>query len=227
MSLPPSTNAMPADHQPDSPARRPSHVAVSSTARASRLVAAMKMLLPAVAVTLVALIVIWPRLLPDRNQIPLGDGRISLSEADTLRMSNPRFVGVDEQDRPFEIIAHSATRENETADQILLDTPQADMTSEDGSWISLSANTGIWYTDKKVVDLSDGVALFHDAGHQLATHDARVDLDHGAASSDSPTQGQSPAGSVQGEGFRLYDRGARIVFTGRAKAVLSGTGTDG
>ncbi|NQW10650.1 MAG: LPS export ABC transporter periplasmic protein LptC [Alphaproteobacteria bacterium] len=187
----------------------------------------MKMLLPAVAVTLVALVVIWPRILPDRNQITLGGGRISLSDADTLRMSNPRFVGVDEHDRPYEIVAVSATRETESANQILLDTPQADMTTTEGGWISLSARRGVWHTDREVVDLTDGVELFHDAGHQVTTRTARINLADSVASSDSPTQGQSPGGTVEGEGFRLYDRGARILFTGRAKAVLNGTGADG
>ena len=168
---------------------------------------------------------IWPRILPDRNQIALGGGQISLSDADTLRMSNPRFVGVDERDRPYEIVALSATRETEAADEILLDTPQADMTTKEGGWVSLSAGQGVWYTDQEVVDLTDGVALFHDAGHQVVTQKARINLANGTASSDTPTQGQSPGGNVEGEGFRLYDRGARILFTGRAKAVLTSAGT--
>ena len=49
----------------------------------------------------------------------------------------------------------------------------------------------------------------------------------GTAESDDATSGQSPGGNVQGEGFRLFDRGARIVFTGKAKAVLYGSGTSG
>ncbi|HEY9568190.1 MAG TPA: hypothetical protein VIR38_08870, partial [Thalassobaculum sp.] len=54
-------------------------------ARASRLVAAMKMLLPAIALCLVALVVIWPQLLRDPGEVVLRGERITPSDADTLR----------------------------------------------------------------------------------------------------------------------------------------------
>ena len=64
--------------------------------------------------------------------------------------------------------------------------------------------------------------LFHDEGHQLSTDTARINIPEGSAESSVRTVGQSPSGVVEGEGFRLHERGARIMFTGRAKAVLNG-----
>src|SRR3546814_20810665 len=46
-------------------------------ARASRLVAAMKMLLPAIALCLVALVVIWPQLLRDPGEVVLRGERLT------------------------------------------------------------------------------------------------------------------------------------------------------
>lgn len=192
-------------------------------AGASRLVAAMKMLLPAIALCLVALVVIWPQLLRDPRDVVLGGKPITSSDADTLRVANPRYVGVDEKDRPYEIIADSARQESESANDVHLERPQADMLTESGTWMSLTASTGIWHKRDEAVDLAGGVAVYHEAGHQLAADSARIDLGDGTASSDEPTSGQSPGGNVVGEGFRLFDRGARIVFTGKAKAVLYGS----
>lgn len=196
-----------------------------AAARSSRTVAAMKMLLPAIALCLVALVVIWPQLLQDPGDV--GGKKISSSDADTLRVANPRFVGVDEKNRPYEIIAVSARQENESANDVHLEKPQADMLTEDGTWMTLTAGRGVWHKQDEAVDLSEGVSVFHEAGHQLASDAARIDLGNGTAASDMATAGQSPGGNVAGEGFRLYDRGARIVFTGKARAVLYGTGTGG
>ena len=198
-----------------------------TAARASRLVAAMKMLLPALAITLVALVVIWPQLGGNPADIPMDNGRITVEDVDTLRMSNPRFVGLDENDQPFEIVAVTATQTGDDSDSVELEAPQADMTSDDGSWISLNASHGVWRKDVGVVDLSGGVALFHDAGHQLSTEAATVDMETGTVISDIETHGQSPGGSIVGEGFRAFDRGARIVFVGRSRAVLYSAGSDG
>ena len=182
----------------------------------------MKMLLPAIALCLIALVVIWPQLLQVSDSFK--GPRIAASDADTLRVANPRFVGVDEKDRPYEIIADTARQESESADDVYLDGPQADMMTETGAWMTLTAATGVWHKRAESVDLGGGVAVFHEAGHQLASDTARIDLGEGTAASDDPTTGQSPGGNVSGEGFRLYDRGARIMFTGKAKAVLYGSG---
>jgi lipopolysaccharide export system protein LptC len=184
----------------------------------------MKMLLPALAVTLIALVFIWPQISRDEADIPMNEAPITLEDVDTLRMSKPRFVGLDENDQPFEIIATTATQMGENGQSVELEQPQADMINKDGSWISLTATHGVWRKDVSVVDLSGGVALFHDAGHQLNTDAATIEMGPGNVSSVLPTQGQSPAGTIEGEGLRTFDRGARIIFTGRSRAVLYSVG---
>lgn len=194
-------------------------------ARASRLVAAMKMLLPALAITLVAMVLIWPQFGRNAADIPVDQAPVTLEDVDTLRMANPRFVGLDENDRPFEIVARTAIQVGENGQAVELDHPQADMINEDGTWVSLNAEEGIWFKDASVVNLTGGVSLFHDAGHQLLTEEAMIDMGPGNVFSEVPTQGQSPGGTIQGEGMQSLDRGARIIFTGRSRAVLYSTGS--
>ncbi|MEQ8394171.1 LPS export ABC transporter periplasmic protein LptC [Thalassobaculum sp.] len=221
------SNTDPTIAEPIARRARPRARQTFAVARASRLVAAMKMLLPAIALCLVALVVIWPQLLQEAQKYPMRGKPINASDADTLRVANPRFIGVDEKDRPYEIIAASARQESESSDAVHLEQPQADMITDMGDWITLTAGQGVWHKRDEVVDLAGGVSVFHEAGHQLVSDTARISLGAGTAESDNATSGQSPGGNVQGEGFRLYDRGARIVFTGRAKAVLYGSGTSG
>jgi lipopolysaccharide export system protein LptC len=49
-----------------------------------------------------------------------------------------------------------------------------------------------------------------------------VRLREGAASGDRPTMAQGPFGTIHAQGFEIIDRGAVVVFTGRAHAVLEG-----
>src|SRR3546814_11330805 len=80
------------------------------------------------------------------------------------------------------------------------------MLTEGGTWMSLIAGAGIWHKRDEAVDLSEGVSVFHEEGHQLISNTARIDLGGGTAASDDPTSGQGPGGNIRGEGFRLYDR---------------------
>src|SRR5581483_9908873 len=67
----------------------------------SRRVAYLKLMLPAIALLIVTLILAWPQIVRNDNRVRFGGGRISADEADTLRMINARYVGVDDQQRPY------------------------------------------------------------------------------------------------------------------------------
>jgi lipopolysaccharide export system protein LptC len=186
----------------------------------SRRVAYLKLMLPAVALLIVSLILAWPQIVREDNRVRFGGGRISVEEADTLRMSNARYVGVDDQQRPFVVTSILATRESAHAPTTDLETPKADMTTSSGAWVAVTAKTGVYHNDAKLLDLAGDVSLFHDGGTEFHTDRARVDLNAGAASGDDPVDGQGPSSTIAAEGFRLYDRGAVIIFTGKAHLVL-------
>src|SRR3546814_6714976 len=115
------------------------------------------MLLPAIALGLVALVVIWPQLLRDPGEVVLRGERITPSDADTLRVANPRYVGVDEKQRPYEIIADSARQDSESSNDVHLVHPQAAMLTEGGTWMSLIAGAGIWHKR----DAAGGIGRAH------------------------------------------------------------------
>ena len=62
--------------------------------------------------------------------------------------------------------------------------------------------------------------VFHDAGHEFNTPKARFNLNDHSASGDDAVDGQGPLGTLQAEGFRIFDGGDRVLFTGKAKMVV-------
>lgn len=202
---------------PDAPRRpRAAHF------RASRLVVLMKLVLPALALAIVALIVSWPQLIPDHTKFRLGDqAKNVLSVAtDGLSMDRPRYVGVDDAQRPYEITAERASQDSHQSDRLDLVSPQADLAVSDTEWMALSAATGVYDKKLNTIDLAGGVTVFHDRGYTVTSERARVLLDKGMATSDDPVSAHGQGGVATGEGFRIYDRGERIVFTGKSKVVL-------
>lgn len=188
----------------------------------SRRVAYLKLMLPAVALSIVTLVLAWPQIMPDEKRFRLSSAaRIAPEEADNLRMLNARFVGVDEERRPYVVTASSATQASTLAREVDLTEPKADMVMNDGAWVALSSATGVYHRDKRTMDLDGDVSIFHDSGAEFHTTRAQVDLATSAAAGDEPIQGQAPAGTIVAEGFRIYDRGAVILFTGKAKVILS------
>ncbi len=190
----------------------------------SRRVAYLKLMLPAVALLIVTLILAWPQIVRDDNRVRFGGGRISADDAESLRMINARYVGVDNQQHPYVVTAALATRESAHAPRTDLQTPKADLTTTGGAWVEVNAETGIFHNMSRLLDLAGDVSVFHDGGTEFHTARAQVDLNAGSASGDDPVAGQGPTSTVTAEGFRLYDRGAVVIFTGKTHLVLYNSG---
>jgi lipopolysaccharide export system protein LptC len=186
----------------------------------SGLVSRLKLAFPLIAGFIIALVLIWPNVVPNRHGFPIGGGKVSLQEAETLRMTNARFVGTDQKGQPYAVTASSATEANPSAPTVDLTDPKADMTMKDGAWTMGSALTGVYHRDLKTLDLIDNVTVFHDSGAEFHTSKATIDLVTHDASGQEPVRGQSPSGTIEGQGFTITKRGQIITFTGKSHAIL-------
>jgi lipopolysaccharide export system protein LptC len=101
-----------------------------------------------------------------------------------------------------------------------LKNPKADVTVSGGSWLALMSPTGQYNKKDQVLELSGGVNAFHDMGYEFRTRHAIVKFREGSAFGESAVHGQGPFGELQSEGFRVFERGANIIFTGRARLLL-------
>lgn len=190
----------------------------------SRHVSFLKVALPLVALILLGLVLAWPRLVPDPREFRLGTGGgsgkiTSTGEGETSRMLKPRFVGMDQSNQPFAVTADAATHAG-SADRILLAEPKADVTTRDGSWVSVEAREGLYDRIKQTLGLRGEVSVFHDAGYEFHTAAADIDMMAGTATGTVPVEGQGPFGHLTAEGFQILDKGARILFTGKARVEL-------
>ena len=186
----------------------------------TRFVGLMKLLLPLVAGILVALVVVWPQVEDKVKGFRLGFSGIGAGETSGQRMINARFTGSDDANRPYTITAEAAVQSPDRDDLVELEFPKADITLPDGAWLALAAQSGVFLKTRQTLELSGDVNLFHDSGYEIHTARAHIDMKRGTASGDAAVAGQGPLGTVKSEGFRLLDRGRRILFTGKARLVL-------
>lgn len=186
----------------------------------SQLVGFLKFALPAVALGLATLVLIWPQLNPLDQRFRLTPVQVSMEDLENLRMVQPRYVGVDERSQPFTIIAEQATQQKGSSDDTGLVHPQGDIQLTQGAWLALTADRGVYKQTAKELDLEGGVQIFHDGGYEIMTEAAVLDLEKGFASGDSAVQGQGPNSTLEGKGFRIHERGQRVEVTGPARVVL-------
>ncbi len=191
----------------------------AALARRRLVVSVLKRTLPAAALAVLALIVLWPELSGIDDRVRLAYRKPDSSMTDSTRLVAPRYAGRDNRGRPYELTAETAEQPS-GSQTVNLAKPVGDITLEDGTWVALKAATGWYQRDQAQLDLQGEVTLFHDAGYEIRTARARIDLAAGRAEGDDPVAAQGPPGTLDGTGFRLEEKGAVVIFTGPARMVL-------
>lgn len=180
-----------------------------------------KRLLPALALALLAAVVFWPEIEGGEDRSRVSFRRSVQPRAEALRVVNPRYQGIDELNRPFTLTANAARQPG--AEPLLnLEEPRADIVLTGGAWVYVRSHTGRFDRPANHLDLAGDVTIYHDSGLMLLTDSMAVQIDAGSASGDEAVAAQGSFGTLTAEGFRLTERGAVVVFTGHAHAVLEG-----
>jgi lipopolysaccharide export system protein LptC len=169
------------------------------------------------------LVAAWPRLGPLIDTVRLVQPAIDLREARELKMLDPRYAGIDRQNRPYLVTAAVGRQVSNRSDLMSLERPRAVMIVHGGARVVLSAASGIYQSQSKLLDLFNDVTLTHQNGTRFVTGRAHADLSDNTAQGHEPIAGHGPSGDVWGQGFRILDNGDTIIFTGRSHVVLKGT----
>lgn len=185
----------------------------------SRFVGVLKVLLPATAAGLIILVIAWQHFIQigDPTEIILPEVDLKGGEVSVL---NPRWNGVDNEDRPFTVTADLVSQSKLDRNLYELELPKADITLKDETWLALTARAGRFFYEEQQLELTGDVDMFHDQGFEIRTETASIDLKTKDAWGDSPVEGHGPAGRLNAEGFRITLEGARIIFTGKSRLVV-------
>ena len=192
-------------------------------ARSGKISSLIKLFFPATALAIVGLTFAWPQVMPDKRKFGVAANLIEGIAIDGLFIEQPKYVGMDRSQRPYQISATSAAQKHESDDQVLLQGPKADIFLNTSGWIAINSNQGVYNRSNQVLDLSGDVTIFHDKGYEFRTKALKVDLLNGIGSSTTQVNVRGLAGEISSQGFKITRQGTRVLFTGKSIAVLRGS----
>lgn len=187
----------------------------------SRFVRLAKLMLPGIAIAVMALALLWPSLQRTRDDVVSSvKSTIAGTKFGNFVMVNPKYYGVDKEGRPFKIEAKQAQQHGPKATKVSLTAPKGSMTLASGNWVAMSAKAGEYDQKTKVLILNGDVNIYHDAKYTFKTDQATIDVKTNEAWGDKPVVVNGPKADIEAEGFRVKDKGKTVVFTGKAKVLL-------
>ncbi len=199
---------------------RPREASVAeSIAQYSRFVGIMKLSLPIVAGLLLLLIIVLPLLRRESDRFQVGSATINAKDG-SLSMTNARYYGTDDTGQPYNVTAAGVLQRSANDRAIDLNAPKAEITMNNGTWMSATASTGTYNREKQVLDLAGDVSLFHYSGNDIHTTQAQVHLKEGTVTGNGEVRGQGPVGTIEAKGFTYSKDDKKLHFTGPARMTF-------
>lgn len=209
-----------AGQAPTSLARPPAHKAraYAEARRHSTRVRLMRRYIPIGAGISILMVMIIGIFDPFRTIGGVSVGPINLSGT-KLTMEQPRLSGFRSKDaKPYEVTADSASQDIRKPTIVEMKGLKARITLESNGFARLTADTGIYDTQKEQMDLKSNVRLTTDTGYDARLKSAFVDFKGGNVTSREPVQVNFKGGSIESERLDVTDNGKRLSFEGRVRA---------
>ena len=182
----------------------------------SRFVRRLRIALPILALVLVAAF-FFNTQSNTVDEAFLEDFKDMSAAAEELKMANPRFAGIDDEGKPFEITADAAKQIPGGENMVELDLPRAVQGDGDEQTV-VTAEKGLYESETNMLELRDGVTLSHNIGadvYVLRSPAATISIQEEIVTSDAGVGGQgTDGGQLQADSMKAYNAEGRVVFEG-------------
>jgi lipopolysaccharide export system protein LptC len=192
-----------------------------SAARHSRVVRLLRFAIPAVIVTIAAVIFVAtffnPLHLP--GGFPIDPGKLKLSGT-KITMELPRVTGFTTDQRPYELAARAAVQDLTKLDVLELNEISAKVELQGGQHVNITSINGVYDTKAEVLKLNDHITINSTSGYEGRLSEATVHVSSGTIVSESPVEVKLPNGVLTANRLEVRDNGAMVKFSGGVEMNL-------
>lgn len=182
----------------------------------------LKFVLPITALAMAVALFLYPAMTGNGKKIVLVAQETKTAPKTSPIMSKPKFIGTDSQNQPYQISAKQAIQEK--VNLLTLEEINADITLNNGDWISAVAGSGNYDSIQHQVNLFDEVNLYlvEPTGntYQAYTKNAFIDADKGILQSNDPVTIKSDAVELDAQSFIVEREKKKITFKGPVRLVI-------
>lgn len=199
---------------PEPPLSEPRRVDFERWRRRSRLIRALRIVLPAmIALIFVGLVgsVVWSTFNAQPKTARGGD--------EPIRLVQPRFVGRDDKGRGYILTAESAVRDRLDFQRVILKKPALVLDEGGPDEMRINGADGIFHEQNGKLELMNGVNLA-DAKNAFQTTASLFDTKTGEVIGSAPIQGAGGLGEITAKSYGVYGKGDRMVFKGGVRTRL-------
>lgn len=186
--------------------------------RYSKFVRHMRLMLPIVALVIIAVLFAWPNM--KTQNIPSVENEQEKQTSGRKELINPVFESVDSKNQPYKVIAKKAIQGETDDNLIILEEPIGNIKLSSGEVLDIKSKNGAYKQDSQRLFLEGTVELLYDSKYKLETTELDIDMKASQAWSEKDVRATGPMGVLDAKGLEARNEEGILIFAGPAKLVL-------
>ena len=142
----------------------------------------------------------------------------SFSSASQI-LSKPLFIGLDKKKKPFKVSALRATRYNDNQDEFNLEKPEGEIETNSEKFF-MNGDFGVYNKKSQLLTVEGDVNLTDKISMEFKTSKAFFDFKKEILFSNTNVVGKKKHSLIKAEGFKIFNKKNKIIFTGKSKLIL-------
>jgi lipopolysaccharide export system protein LptC len=179
----------------------------------SRLVRALRILIPAGVITSFVIVILMTYFNPLRMiaKLPINLDGLVVSGT-KITMEQPRLSGFTRDSRPYELSAVAAAQDMTQPDVVELRDLRAKLAMQDNNTLEMSAVSGIYNNKSEFLKLERNIQILSTGGYQGYLSEATIDIRKGQIVSDKPVKLKMLQGTLDANKLEIVDSGNLVRF---------------
>ena len=134
-------------------------------------------------------------------------------------LRKPTFIGIDKKNQPFKVMAITATRLKKEPNIFNLEKPTGEINTGKEKFF-LSGDKGVFYKNVEQLEVKGNVEFNNGDEMTFTTSEMYFDFKKEILSGNKRVNGKKNNSVIVSEGFKIFNNGEQIFFTGKTKLKL-------
>ena len=134
-------------------------------------------------------------------------------------LHKPTFIGIDKKNQPFKVMARKAIRLKEKPNIFNLEKPTGEINSGKDKFF-LSGDKGLFNKNVDQLEIKGNVKFKDGENMTFTTSEMYFDFKKEVLSGNNKVNGKKNNSVIVSEGFKIFNNGEQIFFTGKTKLKL-------
>jgi lipopolysaccharide export system protein LptC len=138
-----------------------------------------------------------------------------------ITIDTPRLTGKRRNGMPYEVRAAQGVQDMLRPDIVELIRLEAKAQMTESMWVKLTAEHGTYNSAKDEVSLTGAVRIRSEAGYDVRTQAAQMDMKTGVMKTTEAVKVELKAGSVAADRMEIVEQGQQVTFEGAVHSVIA------